>query len=221
MSSKIHSERKEARENSMTEKPQRERRPSRNSLTDKRSSSEKRSDGTKSPNRTPRDSSGKSPRQPNSGRRGSGASLVSDLSQSSGKWVDNDDSITPRRSMLSRQSSAKGDSDYDITDFSPKTTASKKSRRKEVSPRPRRRRVSFSNPIIDPRPEPQVGSGSVPFDDREYDGEYKLWKSENDDGDVDITPRRMKNRKRYKGRWRRYIPFGQYIPRLPNIFCGS
>jgi hypothetical protein len=80
-----------------------------------------------------------------------------------------------------------------------------------------KKKVVFSVPLIDPRPEKinydlsTTFNGDNSLTEEEFD---KLQGNENSDP---TTPRRMKKRRRWEGKWRRYIPFGQYIPTLPSF----
>ena len=94
------------------------------------------------------------------------------------------------------------------------------------SSKSRKKRVSFSVPLVDPRPEKSdyqdlsmTYGGENSLSEDEF---RKLQQHQYDDDDSSITPRRMKKRKKggIQGKWRRYIPFGQYIPTLPSFFCS-
>jgi hypothetical protein len=126
-------------------------------------------------------------------------------------------------SSRGRRSSAEIEDDgFGITDHGSASSArgSRSSRgksKKNTSSASSKKRVVFSVPLIDPRPEKPCYDLSTTF----Y-GDNSLTEEEfgrlqgNEDSDP-ITPRRMKKRRRWEGKWRRYIPFGQYIPTLPSF----
>mgnify|MGYP006178619465 CR=1 FL=1 len=143
-------------------------------------------------------------------------------------------SLTPDESRsISRQNSFKsatsrrritGLDDDAITDHSGANSArgknSKNTSRK--SSKSSKKKVIFKIPLIDPRPERApaymtdasmtLGGGDNSLNEEDYkrlEDEYSH------------TPRRMKKRRSSsQGRWRRYIPFGQYIPTLPSFMCS-
>ncbi|KAJ1428832.1 hypothetical protein B484DRAFT_449696 [Ochromonadaceae sp. CCMP2298] len=77
-----------------------------------------------------------------------------------------------------------------------------------------RRRVSFSAQLIDPRPEVPFVLEAVMSSDNSLEKVADTWPDEEDDP---APVKRMRKRMRsYKGRWRRWVPFGSLIP---QIFC--
>ena len=85
-----------------------------------------------------------------------------------------------------------------------------------------KKRVSFTTPLIDPRPEkiPNYLDTSLTYGDNSLTDEEITRLQDNDYSDP-TTPRRMRKRRNSSGRWRKYIPFGQYIPTIPSLFCSS
>lgn len=103
---------------------------------------------------------------------------------------------------------------------SSRSSKHKSRKHNSVSSKSGKKRVSFSTPLVDPRPEKMLDNSAT------YGGDNSLSEEEfaalqgNESSDP-ITPRRMKKRRRgIQGRWRRLIPFGQYIPTLPSFFCS-
>jgi hypothetical protein len=151
---------------------------------------------------------------------------------------------SPRQRKMSRQSSFDGEGKltrqgsskkgaffegndldgYDITDHSGTQSArDKKGKRSSRSRKSGKKRVSFSQPLVDPRPEKVPDYLDMTADYSINEEEYKKWQANNDGGvytdEEALIPRRMKHRRRYgRGSWRRYIPFGQYIPQLPSLW---
>lgn len=127
-----------------------------------------------------------------------------------------------QRSSAGRRRIAGLDDDA-ITDHSGANSArgknSKNTSRK--SSKSSKKKVIFKIPLIDPRPErPPEYDASMTMggggDNSLNDEDYKRLEDE-----YSNTPRRMKKRRRSsQGRWRRYIPFGQYIPTLPSFMCS-
>jgi hypothetical protein len=130
-------------------------------------------------------------------------------------------------SSKSRRNISVEEADDVLTDHSgaasargPNSARSSKGRtRKSLGSKVGKKRVSFSTPLIDPRPEKTVDNSAT------YGADYSLSEEEFDkleqtDNSDSVVPRRMrKRRKGLGGRWRRYLPFGQYIPTLPSIAC--
>lgn len=139
---------------------------------------------------------------------------------------------------LSRQNSLQGtsgkhrrnlsialdDGDDGLTDHSgastrgPNSARSSKGRsRKSLGSKAGKKRVSFSTPLVDPRPEKIFDNSNT------FGADYSLNEDEftsfNDaDTSDSIIPKRMRKRRRGAGgRWRRFLPFGQYIPTLPSF----
>mmetsp|Transcript_105068 Transcript_105068/g.206105 ORF Transcript_105068/g.206105 Transcript_105068/m.206105 type:complete len:201 (+) Transcript_105068:144-746(+) len=165
---------------------------------------------------------GKSPRSPRTRGRLSRQNSESDIkplsrqnslqggsSKNRRLVLEDDDSILDHSGANSARASARG------------PLSSRKHRsgsRKNLGSKSSKKRVVFSVPLVDPRPERMLDNSST------YQGEDSLTDEEfnrlqaNDFSDP-TTPRRMRRRKRRTdGRWRRYIPFGQYIPTLPSFF---
>lgn len=136
---------------------------------------------------------------------------------------------------ISRQNSLQGsrrklivsDEDADITDHSSSSARGMSSARGHSSKnkstsrkhsKPGKKRVVFRTPLIDPRPEPTMADSSGTFgnDSSLNEEEFQNLQNVGDDS-YSTTPRRMRKR-RHSGAWRRYVPFGQYIPTLPSIF---
>lgn len=119
------------------------------------------------------------------------------------------------------------DDEVDITDHSSSSargmsssrgqSAKNKSSARKHSVRSGKKRVSFRTPIIDPRPEPSVDlSGTFGNETSLTDEDFQKLQESGEDS-YSVTPRRMKNKRRRSGSWRRQIPFGQYIPTLPSL----
>lgn len=191
-----------------------------------------------------------SPRTLSSGRRKSRDIIDQDTSPKPsprvrGNSISGDDSKSnSRRGHLSRQNSLGGEEtktisrqssfqarisargrrvtgldDDAITDHSGASSARGKNKsvsRKSSKSSSSKKKVVFKVPLIDPRPEKDFDfSMTYGTDNSINDEDYKRLQ------ETDKTPRRMKKpRKGSSGRWRRYIPFGQYIPTLPSLFCS-
>lgn len=147
--------------------------------------------------------------------------------------------VSRQNSSLSRQNSLQGastksprrrgvtaidDVDDILTDHSGATSARGPNSARSTRGRSRRslggktgkKRVSFSVPLVDPRPEKTVENSAL-FGDYSLTEEEFATLQASDDSDS-IVPRRMRKwRRGTSGRWRRWIPFGQYIPTLPKF----
>ncbi|KAJ1388424.1 hypothetical protein B484DRAFT_409636 [Ochromonadaceae sp. CCMP2298] len=95
------------------------------------------------------------------------------------------------------------------------------SKQERASRRQRTKKVRFSPQLVDPRPEqPPDLSLDVQFLDCYLDysqGNYSSADHSGGSATYAVPPRMRKSMRRLNGRWRRWIPFGQFIPRFPSF----
>lgn len=175
----------------------------------------------------------KSPRSPRVPSAGGRVSRQSSFGENKPSGVSRQNSSISRQNSLQgastksprrRSRTAIDDGDDVLTDHSgaasargPNSARSARGRsRRSLGGRTGKKRVTFSVPLVDPRPEKTVDNSATFGDYSLTEEEFAaLQASENSDT---IIPRRMRKwRRRVSGRWRRWIPFGQYIPTLPTF----
>lgn len=143
------------------------------------------------------------------------------LSRQSSLTNDESKSVSRQSSFQNRSAGRRRISGLDddaLTDHSSSSARGKgKSTPRKSSRGSSKKRVVFKVPLIDPRPEKTAdydASATYGADNSFNEDEYNGLEG----NDLSYTPRRMKKRRRSGGRWRRWIPFGQYIPTLPSFF---
>lgn len=148
---------------------------------------------------------------------------VRSISRQNSMTTDESKSISRQNSFQNRSAGRRrlsGLDDDTITDHSSSSARGKgKSTSRKSSRSSSKKKVVFKVPLIDPRPERTAdyndASGTYGADNSFDEDEFRNLEA----NDPSYTPRRMKKRRRNSGgKWRRWIPFGQYIPTLPSFF---
>lgn len=137
--------------------------------------------------------------------------------------INNDESksVSRQNSFQNRSAGRRRISGLDEDTITDHSSSSARGKNRSTSRKSARgsgkKKVVFKVPLIDPRPEKDYNDISATYgaDNSFNEEDYKSLEG----NDLSYTPRRMKKRRRGSGgKWRRWIPFGQYIPTLPSFF---